>query len=201
VGNVEANRVERGLEDVTMVRTMKAALLVCICAGMALLGTACSSLPVGAPNETQAMEVRALENETPLGGEALWQRKLEMQRALTDMIAFRTTFESMHDRKDERDLAVLRAFSADYMNQHLNPMIAPEWQSTHPELIVLDANLRFVQAEVLIEMGADASVRAALKELVRRYDGRGNMLVDYPIGTQTTLREALHMLKQRNRRG
>jgi len=189
-----------------MVRMMKRTRFVPLAVlwvGLTLTGAGCSWLPLvmGATPEKTEVEVAALEGSKPLGGEALWQRKLKMQRALTDMIAFRTTFESMHDRGDERDMAIFQAFVTDYMNQHLNPLIAPEWQSTHPELIVLDANLRFVQAEVLIEMGAERAVKAAVRELVRRYDGRGNMLVDYPIGSQTTLREALHMLKQRDWRG
>lgn len=161
---------------------------------IALLATACAHDPRDA--FSQQIDAAAAE-KAPLGGEALFQRKLELRRAFDDMTSFRRTLESMNDRGDSHSVNLFRPFLNTYMATHLDTLLRPEWQSQHPELIGVDANLRFIEAEVLIQMGYSGWVNDVIDELVRRYDGRGNMLVDYPIGTQTTLREALALLKDR----
>ena len=143
----------------------------------------------------------SVEDSAPLGGEALAQRKVEMNRALSDMIAFHETMASMIDRRDSRSISVFDHFMAMYMGTHLDPLLRPEWPSGHPELISLDANLRFAQAEILIQMRYPRRVQRVIDDIDRRYQGRGSMLVNYPIGQQNTLEEAVELLKDRKWRG
>ena len=94
----------------------------------------------------------------------------------------------------------MRAFVNQYMVTHLSPLLAPAWQSSHPELIAYDATLRFVQAEVLMQLGYSGWSSQVVGDMVERYQGRGNMLVDYPTGSQTTFEEALEILRDNKRR-
>jgi hypothetical protein len=161
--------------------------------------TACASspeLPAGLLDERAAVE----EN-TPLGGEALTQRKLEMKRAYKDLIHFQVTFESLHQRKDRNGLILFSEVTGTYMGAHLQPLLRNEWQSEHPEVMGLDANLRFIQAEVLMQMNDPGAVQQAIDEIERRYKGHENMLVDYPIGDQSPLGQALQILRDRKWRG
>ena len=47
----------------------------------------------------------------------------------------------------------------------------------------------------MIKLGYSRWVGDVLDEMVDRYDEHSNMLVDYPAGTQTTLVDALAMLR------
>jgi hypothetical protein len=136
--------------------------------------------------------------DAALGGAALAQRKLELERALSDMTNIQKSLESMHDRRDATGVSQMRGFVNQYMVIHLNPLLAPTWQSSHPELILHDSTLRFVQAEVLMQLGYSSWVNEVINDMEERYEGRGNMLVEYPAGTQTTFSEALVVLHERD---
>jgi len=169
-------------------RTMTVALSLLLVA----LASACAKDPRG----IYAAQMEPISSsETAFGGEALAQRKLELVRALSDMQNFHKTLESMADRRDREGIDQLRGFVDQYMVVHLDPLLAPPWQSSHPELIVYDATLRCLQADVLIKLGYSRWVSDVLDEMVDRYDEHSNMLVDYPAGTQTTLVDALAMLR------
>jgi hypothetical protein len=137
------------------------------------------------------------QDEVAFGGEALAQRKLELERAVADMGDFLETLESMKDRGDERGIELFRGFLDRYLVTHLGPLLAPIWQSHHPELISYDANLRFIETELLIRLSYNKWARDVIDDLFDRYKERGNMLVEYPVGNQTTLREALALLRDR----
>jgi hypothetical protein len=147
------------------------------------------------------LEPTAAEQSTPLGGAALGQRKQDMQRAHRDMLHFHTTLESLQERKDRNGLVLFSQFLDAYMGLHLDPLLASEWQTRHPELMALDANLRLVKAEVLIQMRSPQRVQQVIDELKERYAGRGDMLVEFPIGKQGTLRDGLKRLGDRKWRG
>lgn len=142
----------------------------------------------------------AARDEVAFGGEALAQRKLELQRAVADVSDFLETLTSMKDRGDEHGIELFRSFVDRYLLSHVGALLAPEWQSRHPELIRHDANLRFVQSELLIELAYTKWARDEIETLRERYKERGNMLVEYPMGRQTTLREALTELRDRQTR-
>ena len=170
-----------------------------------LASAACGALFASAGTtefqDVLVLEPTAAEQSTPLGGPALALRKQEMQRAHRDMLHFHTTLESLQQRKDRNGLMLFTQFLDAYMGMHLDPLLQSEWQSRHPELMALDANLRLVKAEVLIQMHSPQRVQDVIDELEKRYAGRGDMMVEFPIGKQGTLRDGLKRLSDRKWRG
>ena len=80
-------------------------------------------------------------------------------------------------------------------------LLSGEWQSRHPELTALDANLRFAKAELLVALRMPRRAQAVMDEIEVRFQGREDMLVDYPFGEQRSLGEGLQMLRDRKWRG
>jgi hypothetical protein len=93
------------------------------------------------------------------------------------------------------------SFLQAYLARHLAPLLRSEWQSRHPELMALDASLRLIEAEMLVELRDTGSVQRELDELARRYAGRESLLVDYPVGEQMPLGDAIEALRRRKWRG
>lgn len=140
-------------------------------------------------------------NEGPLGGAALEQRKHELDRAYRDLVHIHRTMQSLIDRKDGRALSELDRFVDRYMGIHLEPLLRAEWQSSHPELMARDAGLRFVNAEVLIQMRYPRRVQEIRDEIERRFLGHHDLLIEYPIGEQGTIGDALQILADRKWKG
>jgi hypothetical protein len=159
---------------------------------IASLLTACA----GARPEYQQSGDLTIE-EAPLGGEALLQRKQDLQRAFDDMLAFQLTMSDLINRRDSRGLAAFDDFVAQYVVEHLDPLLVASWQSSHPETMAVDANLRFVKADVLVQMRYPRRVQRVIEDIELRYQGRQGMLVDYPVGEQSALGDALEILKHR----
>lgn len=148
----------------------------------------------GMDPELAALEEAAAENEGPLGGEALAQRHMDLDRAWRDLRHFDETMKSLVDRRDSRSVALLDGFLEQYMAEYLNPMLRPQWQSSHPELMALDANLRFMKAQILADMRYPRKVQESVNDIEDRFYGREGMLVEFPAGTQRSLGEALEVL-------
>ena len=146
-------------------------------------------------------EDAAAEANAPLGGAALLQRKHEMARAHQDLAHFITTLESLRHRRDRNGTLVFSRFVDAYMSLHLDPMLRGDWQSRHPELLGLDANLRVAKAQVFVELRDPRRVQAVLEDVEQRYQGHETMLVEFPVGGQSTLAEAIHELRRRKWRG
>jgi hypothetical protein len=165
----------------------------------ASLAFACSTLACSAalPEADPLDQI----SETPLGGEALIQRKRDLDRTLTDLLHFHSTFTSLLDRKDGGAVALFDGFVATYMGEHLDPMLRSPWQSKHPELAAIDASLRFVKAELLIQMRYPREVQQTIEEIETRFKGREGLLIEYPIGRQGTLGAGLLILKDRKWKG
>jgi len=151
--------------------------------------------------DTFGLESPAAEETTPLGGEALALRKREMRRAQRDMRHYHATLRGLDERRDRSGKILFAQFLDAYMGLHLDPLLTSEWQSNHPELMALDAGLRLGKAEVLIWMRQQRRAQQTIDELLKRFEGRENMLVEYPFGGQTTLEQALEMLRERKWRG
>jgi len=164
----------------------------------ALAFAACRTPSV--PDALLAPEEVAAQSQ-PLGGQSLAQCRQELERAWRDMVHLHVTLESLRHRKDRNGLVLFSGFVDAYMGTHLDPLLEPEWQSEHPELQGLDANVRLVQAEMLMQLRSPQRMQRALDEIQRRYAGRGDMLVDYPVGAQSTLAEAIETLTTRKWRG
>ncbi len=164
-----------------------------------LLALACAGDP-GVPKELLA-EDAAVEERTPLGGDALSRRRGELLRAKRDMLGFQSTLRSLQERRDRSGAILFSGFVDAYMGTHLDPLLRSEWQSRHPELAAMDATLRLVKAELLMHMRETRRMQQELDELSRRFEGRSDMLVEYPVGQQVSLDEALELLRERKWRG
>lgn len=138
------------------------------------------------------------EASAPLGGEALVQRRLELDRTFRDLTHFHTTLESLNRRDDRSATLLFSEFLDHYIAKHVLPMLEGEWQSRHPEVAVLDVNVRLAVAELWLQMGSPSRTDEMLEAIERRYAGREQMLVAYPFGSQSTLREGIDRLRNRD---
>ena len=175
-----------------MTNRMTAHAALCLMLMLPLFGCAAGMDP-----DQREMADGAVEEEAPLGGEALAQRRMDLDRAWRDLLHFDATMQSLVDRKDSRSVALLDSFLDQYMGTHLDGLLSPTWQSSHPEVMALDANLRFMKAEILTQMRYTRRVQESIDDIEDRYMGRESMLVEYPVGEQRALGEALEMLRER----
>ena len=151
----------------------------------------------GSDRDFEEMAEETAVEEAPLGGEALARRRMDLDRAWRDLLHFEATMQSLVDRSDSRSVAMLDGFLDHYMGTHLAGLLRPRWQSSHPEVMALDANLRFMQAELLAQMRYTRRVQDSIDDIVARFTGRETMLVEYPVGEQRPLGEALDLLRNR----
>jgi hypothetical protein len=169
--------------------------------GAAFLLAGCAVLSHGCVSDERLADdwvakANTREASAPLGGEALAQRKLDLSRSYKDLGHFLVTLDGLHRRHDRNGLVMFSEFADFYVAKNVIPMLEPEWQSRHPEVAPLDANTRFAVAAVWSKLGATSSANRMLDEIERRYKGRGEMLVGYPFGGESTLRDALKELRQ-----
>lgn len=144
------------------------------------------------------LDTTATEASAPLGGEALSQRKRELDSTYRDLTHFHATLESLNHRGDRSGRVLFSEFLEAYLVKHVMPLLAGEWQSRHPEVAVLDVNVRLAVTELWVQMNAGSAADRMLEEIERRYAGREQMLVAYPIGTQGTLGDGLERLRSRD---
>jgi len=140
---------------------------------------------------------KTAEEAGPVGGPSLDQRRENMQRMYKDLVHFRTSLRDAQERGDRSTVNALGFFMESYMNMHLDPLLDGEWQSRHPELWGLDADLRLAKADVLIRMNDGSRAKKTLDELMSRYKGRDDMLVHYPLGSESPLGKAIKLLRER----
>jgi hypothetical protein len=164
-------------------------------ASVALLALGCVSSDK--PPEQILPETKAAKSSAPLAGEALRERKRELQRAHKDITHFQETLASLKYRKERNGLVQFSHFLDSYLGMHLHPLLEGEWQSRHPELAALDANVRFAEAELLLHLQDRGRAEDAMDEIQKRFAGREDMLVAYPVGKQTPLGKALKELRER----
>lgn len=174
--------------------TLRAAALSLL-AGLALVTSACVS--ADKPPDRIVPEAKAAESSQPLAGEALRERKRELQRAHKDITHFQETLASLKYRKERNGLVQFSHFLDSYLGEHLHPLLEGEWQSRHPELAALDANVRIAEAELLLHLQDRGRAEDAMDEIQKRFAGREDMLVAYPVGKQTPLGKALKELRER----
>jgi hypothetical protein len=172
-------------------RSATAALATALCLEL----SACVS--ADRPPEHLLPQQGAAEASAPLAGEALGARKRDLQRAYRDVMHFQETMRTLRHRKDRNGRTQFSYFLDSYLSEHLEPLLAGEWQSRHPELSALDANVRFAQAELLIRLDEHGRAQDTMDEIARRFKGREDMLVAYPRGEQTPLGKALEQLRER----
>ena len=138
---------------------------------------------------------------TPLGGVTLSQRRMELVRAHADLVHFMATLDSLQLRRDQNGQVLFKGFVDEYLGTHVDPMLATEMHSKQPELAGVDASIRFLEAEMLTKLRSPARAQKTIDELERLYQGREDMLVDWPIGKKTTLKKAMELLEDEKWRG
>jgi hypothetical protein len=82
------------------------------------------------------------------------------------------------------------------MDGHVKPLLAKDWISHHPELAGLDAGIRFVAIEVLSKLDSPHRAEAMIDDVKLRYRGRGDLMVDYPVGRRSKLDKALELVEE-----
>ncbi len=168
--------------------------------GLLALGLAsCMATPV----KLEPIKVTSVESTVALTGEALEQRKREMQRASRDLAHFGATLASLRLHPQGPN-SRFEEFVLLFLDGHVQPLLSGAAASEELALTTLEAGMRFVAAEVLIEMGERRRALRAIDEIQRRFEGRASMLVEYPLGEQSTMLDALRALGEResgSRRG
>lgn len=165
----------------------------------ALAGACASNDATGTPLDLDATPPKDVN--TPLGGVSLSQRRMELVRAQADMVHFMATLDSLQFRRDQNGQVLFKGFVDEYLGTHVDPILATEMHSKQPELAGLDATIRFMEAEMLTKLRSPARAQAVIDELERLYEGREDMLVDWPIGKKTPLRKAMDLLEDEKWRG
>jgi len=168
----------------------------------ALLLAGCTALAQGCATDERLADdwvakASAREASAPMAGEALAQRKLELDRTYHNLGYFLSTLDALHRRGDRSGQVLFSEFADFYVGKHVIPLLESEWQSRHPETALLDVNTRFAVASLWVKIGSTSSASRMLDEIERRYQGRSEMLVGYPIGSESTLREAVAFLRSR----
>jgi hypothetical protein len=163
------------------------------CLAFAALSFACAS-DTYLPKDFGKAE-KSAEEAGPLNGPSLDQRRENMTRMYKDLVHYRTAIRDAQERGDRSTTNALQFFVEAYMNMHLDPLLNGEWQSRHPELWGLDADLRLAKADVLMRMHENGRAAKTLEEITARYKGREDMLVHYPLGSESTLGKAMKLLK------
>jgi hypothetical protein len=182
-------------QETAMLRT------VFLC-GLVLLGALAGGC--GSKGHNPALDLDAevpKDRNTPLGGVTLTQRRMELVRAHADLVHFMATLDSLQLRRDQNGQVLFKGFVDEYLGTHVDPMLETEMHSKQPELAGVDASIRFLEAEMLTKLRSPARAQKTVDELERLYQGREDMLVDWPIGKKTTLKKAMDLLNDEKWRG
>lgn len=137
----------------------------------------------------------------PLGGQTLAEKHSEMARTQSDLVRHLKTLDSMRLRRDQNGLVLFETFIDSYMDDHVDPLLARDWTSTHPELAGLDAGIRLVSIELLSKLRRPNRAQAMIDDAKLRYRGREDVMVEYPVGKRTPLAGALEIVEEANWRG
>ena len=143
----------------------------------------------------------AADQNTPLGGVSLSTRRLELVRTQADLVHFMATLDSLQLRRDQSGQILFKGFVDEYLGTHVDPMLATAMHSEQPELAGLDASIRFLEAELLTKLRSPHRAQETIDALEQLYQGREDMLVDWPIGKKTPLKKAMQLLEDRKWRG
>ena len=96
----------------------------------AFLIAACAALWTGCVSDERIADDWMAEStkgkaSAPLGGEALSQRKLDLDRTYRDLGHFIRTIDALHRRNDRAGLVAFTEFADFYVGKHVIPMLEP----------------------------------------------------------------------------
>ncbi len=171
-------------------RPMLLTALSCTCL---LMLSACAGRWTGS-DYYQAQPV-ATEADRQVSGEALAQRKQSLRRVHRDLKSIHATAESLRRHRELEGIAAFEGFVHPYFREHVEPLL-DEADGWHPELQLLQANLLFAQAAVLIELRDTARLSNLTRRIGKRFQGKKNLLIEYPLGKESTLEHALRDLSR-----
>jgi hypothetical protein len=180
---------------------MKRPISLC---GLVLAGALAALLGCASEAKRPSLDLDAeipKDTNTPLGGVSLSQRRLELARTQGDMVHFMATLDSLQLRRDQNGQVLFKGFIDEYLGTHVDPMLATDMHSKQPELAGLDATIRLLEAEMLTKLRSPARAQKTIDELENLYNGREDMLVDWPIGKKTTLEKAMRLFDDQKWRG
>ncbi len=143
----------------------------------------------------------AQESDLQHSEQLLAQRKRDLSRAIRDLSELQTTRRHLAEHYAADELIDFDHFLTSYLEEQVAPLLNNQWQSAHAELAPLDANLRILQADSLVELSRPFSAKRVMREITQRYADRSDMLVTYPAGRRETVHEALAQLEAKNGRG
>ncbi len=142
-----------------------------------------------------------VRSSKPLGGQTLAEKHSELARTYSDLQRHLRTLDSLQLRGERNGLVLFREFLDEYLDDHVDPLLARDWTSNHPELAGLDAGIRFVSIELLSKVKDLRRAGTMIDDVRLRYRGREDVLVDYPVGKRTPLRSALEIVEEQEWRG
>jgi hypothetical protein len=128
-------------------------------------------------------------------GQALGQRRHELERIHSGLLALRDSVDVIRARPDPTNRELIGDFTFAYLAMHVDPLLAPGWQSANPALETLDAELRLLEAELLMRLEHRSEAERVLDELERRFSHRSDLMVSYPVGKQSALGEAVRIAR------
>ena len=176
-------------ERITSVSEVRVASV--IACGMLLVSTFAGCAAV-APNSTGPTTIAP---RVYLGGEALAQKKQQMRRAHADLAHLFLVHERLDRLQKTADRRQLEAFIRPYLVRRVLPLVhTPPGDGWNAELRLLEANLLFAQATLLVAMGDGGELQEVIATLSDRFDGYESMLIEYPIGDSTTLEHGVEDL-------
>ncbi len=162
-----------------------------------LLTGACADATHAPQNPATASP--AASQQRPLAGSALEARAGELATARETLGEMQTTLRGLQRRENRKAVPAFEDFVRAYFGLHLDPLLRPEWPSRHPDLMTMDATLRFARADLMRRLQDSQEFERALADIERRFTGRQEMLIEYPLGQERTVRSAVQMLRGRSR--
>lgn len=164
---------------------------------LALLGgLGCSSGGYTPVPPNFALGTSSGEDASPLAGATLDHRRRLLERRFADLAQIAEALEQSEYRGEKPAVVQLRRFADAYVGMHVDPLLAETWQSRHPELVALDAALRLRNADLLVRMHENDRARHAVDQIEKLYEGRMDMLVEFPSGVQRSLRDSLKDVRE-----
>jgi hypothetical protein len=159
-------------------------------------GAALVSLLVGIGCARAVEDALDSREESPeAAGQALIQRRHDLERIHSGLLALRDSVDVIRSRPDPVNRELIGDFAFAYLAMHVDPLLAPGWQSASPALEGLDAEMRLLEAELLMRLEHRSDAERVLDEIERRFAQRSDLVVNYPVGKQSSLTEAVRIAR------
>ena len=167
-------------------------LTLCVSAAAWLIGCA------GWRSDPDAYQTRIAspESAAALSGEALAQKKHSLVRLKRDLVQIRDTAMSLRRHRDARGRKQLDGFATAFVKHRIKPLVGARERDRNAELLPMDANLLFAEADLWIELRRHGRAARTQREIEKRFHGHEDLPVDYPLGERNTLGQALERLER-----